>query len=329
MAERDLIEQLNQALDVMLSRTGAAPAPGDTPIAEMVRIAAGLRDFPGEEFREHLKSELADAARAMILKAREEKAMIAATYLPQGFRTVTPYMHVRGAAQFIDFLKQAFGAEEKFRYNTPEGTIMHAEILVGDSMMEMGDTDPLPMALHMYVPDADAVYRSALAAGATSERAPVDQPYGDREASVKDPFGNRWYIATHQGGSYVPEGLHTITPYLHPKGTPAVIDFLKKAFDAEVVERNESPDGTVVHAKVRIGDSMVEMGEAHGQWQPLPSVLHLYVPDADTVYQRALDAGATSKSEPRDTPYGDRSSGVTDPFGNIWYIHTHLRDVPS
>jgi PhnB protein len=83
----------------------------------------------------------------------------------------------------------------------------------------------------------------------------------------------------------------------------------------------------VHHAQVRIGDSVIGMGEAHGPYQPAPATLHLYVPDADALYDRALRAGATSIQPVAEQPYGDRSGGVTDPFGNRWFIATHIRDV--
>jgi PhnB protein len=158
---------------------------------------------------------------------------------------------------------------------------------------------------------------------------PVDQDYGDREASVKDPFGNYWYIATHRPDAEpLPEELRTVTPYLHPIGSAKLIDFMKKAFDAEELERFQDPEGTVHHAKIRIGDSAIAMGEAHGPYQPMPPALHLYVDDTDYVYKRALKAGATSISEPTDYPYGDRGANLRDPFGNVWYIATHKKDVP-
>src|SRR4029450_13306029 len=100
----------------------------------------------------------------------------------------------------------------------------------------------------------------ALAAGATSTQEPTDQPYGDREAGVKDEFGNTWYIATHKGDEprtrqHVPEGLRSVTPYLHPHGANEMIEFLKSAFDAEEAFTPRSPEGEVVHAKIRIADS--------------------------------------------------------------------------
>ncbi len=185
----------------------------------------------------------------------------------------------------------------------------------------------MPTALHLYVNDADSVYERALQAGGRSIGEPTDQPYGDREAGVKDPSGNDWYIATHKGATHVPEGLRSVTPYLHPRGAAKLIDFLKQAFGAEEAARYEGPDGTIHHAKVRIGDAMVEMGEAHGEWQPRPMAFYLYVEDTDAWYKRALQAGATSISEPADQPYGDRNAGVKDPFDNVWYIATHIKDV--
>jgi uncharacterized glyoxalase superfamily protein PhnB len=153
--------------------------------------------------------------------------------------------------------------------------------------------------------------------------APVDQPYGDREASVRDPFGNYWYIATHTAGAgHRPEGLRTVTPYLHPRGAGEFVEFLKDALGAEEVDRHEEA-GVIRHAKVRIGDSVVEMGEAHGPWQPMPTTFYLYVDDADALYERAVRAGATALQPPAPQPYGDRTGSIRDPQGNTWYLATH------
>jgi uncharacterized glyoxalase superfamily protein PhnB len=114
-------------------------------------------------------------------------------------------MHPLRAEPVITFLKRAFGAQELAKYASPDGVVHHAEIRVGDSVVEMGEPSaealakypPMPTMFYMYVPDCDAVYRRALAAGATSISEPVDQPYGDRNGTVKDAFGNTWYISTH------------------------------------------------------------------------------------------------------------------------------------
>jgi PhnB protein len=89
-----------------------------------------------------------------------------------------------------------------------------------------------------------------------------------------------------------------------------------------------SPDGVVNHAEIRVGDSVVEMGEAHGKYETMPAMFYVYVPNVEAVYQRALAAGAKSFQEPMDQPYGDRNAAVQDNFGNKWYIATHMKDMP-
>jgi PhnB protein len=164
-----------------------------------------------------------------------------------------------------------------------------------------------------------------LQAGAVSVLKPTDQPYGERSASVKDEAGNHWYIATFKGDDYKSEGAPTIQPYFHPLRGEPMINFLKNAFGASELGRYASPDGVIHHATLNIGNSHVELGEAHGDYQPMKSTFMLYVPDVDATYRRAISAGATSMSEPADQPYGDRSGGVTDVFGNQWYIATPIR----
>ncbi len=120
---------------------------------------------------------------------------------PDGYHSVTPYLVVEGAGELIDFIKRAFGAEEVMRLEAPGGQVGHAELRIGDSRVMLGDAQgthtPTRAMLHLYVDDADAVYRRALAAGATSEQEPADQFYGDRSGGVRDKWGNRWWIATH------------------------------------------------------------------------------------------------------------------------------------
>ena len=128
--------------------------------------------------------------------------------------------------------------------------------------------------------------------------------------------------------SPVPEGYHTATPYLVVKGADKTIDFLKKAFGAQpTFEPMMRPDGKVMHADLKIGNSHVMIGEASDQHPPMPAMIHLYVPNVDAVYQRAVSAGGTSVTEPKDQFYGDRGGSVKDPSGNHWYIATHIEDV--
>ena len=122
--------------------------------------------------------------------------------IPQGFRSVTPYLMVRGANKMIDFLKQAFGATEKERHTATDGSIMHATVQVGDSMIMLGeakgDCQPTSSSIYLYVPNVDATYQRALSAGGKSEMELADQFWGDRSGSIQDPAGNRWWIATHK-----------------------------------------------------------------------------------------------------------------------------------
>lgn len=126
--------------------------------------------------------------------------------------------------------------------------------------------------------------------------------------------------------SYIPEGYHTVTPYLVVNGAARLIDFLKDVFGAEETFRMED-GGTVRHAEVRIGDSVVMLSEASEQQPPMPAMIHLYVPDADATYARALQAGAESLQEPADMFWGDRAADVRDSFGNRWWIAAHVEDV--
>lgn len=250
-----------------------------------------------------------------------------ASAIPAGFLSVNPYLIVPGAGRLLEFLRAAFGAEEKFRAADADGGIRHAEAHVGDTIVEMADATaewpPMTAGLHHYVPDADAVYRRAMEAGAVSLHAPVDQSYGDREAGIRDPGGNHWYIATHTSGSgYRPEGLRDVTSYLSVQEADRFLVFLRSAFACEVAETFRAPDGTIGHARLRIGDTTLELSEARGPWGPRAVALHHYVPDCDAVYRRALAAGARSLSQPQEQSYGERNAGVVDGWGNHWYIAT-------
>jgi PhnB protein len=253
--------------------------------------------------------------------------------MPEGFHTVTPYLRAQNVNALIDFAKQTFGAEETGR--TSHHGEIHANVRLGDSMVFIGGGAPelsvtvtdRPMALHVYVEDTDAAYERGLKAGGVSLGEPVDHPYGERGAGVKDQAGNYWYIATYKGERYIPEGMHTVTPYLHPRRAEPFIQFVKRAFGGEEVAKYASPDGVIQHASVRIGDSIVEMGEAHGPYQPMETASYLYVPDVDAMYHRAVGAGGTSVTEPADQPYGDRIAVVKDSFGNQWVLATHIRDL--
>jgi PhnB protein len=266
---------------------------------------------------------------------KEEKKKPAVDPIPKGYSTLTTYLVAQDADALVDFIKKTFDAEELFRGGPGSEGGMHCEVRIGDSMLMVGGGGaglkwrgtPMPSAFHIYVADCDATYARALQAGATSIDEPADQVYGERSASVKDTAGNSWYIATYKGESYRWPGAPTLQPYLHPLRAEPVLNFVKRAFGAVELGRHATPDGVIHHTTVKIGTALMEMGEAHGSYQPMPTMFYLYVEDCDALYRRALSAGATSISEPQDQPYGDRSAGVTDPFGNKWYIATHVKDV--
>ncbi len=269
--------------------------------------------------------------RAAELNAQQAQADVddAKSSPTEKLRHLMPYVIISRADKWLEFVKDAFGAEEIFRAKSPDGkSIMHAEVKIGHSIIEVGDTNdqnpPMPTAMSLRVDDVDAIYRKGLEAGATSLQAPSNPPYGGRGASLRDPNGNHWYIFKSEPGSDVFHGFGTVTPYLHPVRAGRLIEFLQRAFGAEETYRAESPDGVVHHAQVRIGDSVIGMGDAHGIYQQMPSTLHFYVRDVDSVYQQALRAGAKSIRPPENQPYGERNAGVQDAFGNHWWIATPL-----
>jgi PhnB protein len=329
MSEHLLIDHLDELVDAIIARQDlpkiTAEDPVLTDLSALAVLGLELSQLPRESFKSNLKETLrrsaimTNAATSTGIQTPQPKTERA------GYQTITPYLTVRRAEQLIDFVKTAFGGVEVFRTTGSAGGL-HAEIAIGESKLMIGgyeNVEEIPTALHLYVPDADAVYRRALEAGGTSLEEPVDQFYGDREAGIKDPTGNVWWIATHKPGqaeTYIPEGLRAVTPFLHPIGAGKLIEFMKQAFGAEEVSREQSPEGMIHHAMMRIGDSMIEMGEAHGDAQPMPPALYMYVENLEETYERAINAGAISLQPPKDQGYGDRTAWVKDAWGNIWYL---------
>ncbi len=127
---------------------------------------------------------------------------------------------------------------------------------------------------------------------------------------------------------YRPEGFHAVTPYVMADDVEKLIEFLTAAFGAEAPEVMRSPGGRILHAQVKIGDSMLMLaGSNPPQWNAQPASFYLYVEDTDGFYHAGVAAGGTSLMEPADQFYGDRNAGVMDPSGNSWWIATHIEDV--
>ena len=314
MPERTLSERLDNAIGALL--TGATPATaGDATLSGLMEIAGRLRQMPDDGFKNWLRSNLMTTASPIESAAADFAAI----------HTITPFICVAEGARFIEFMKHTFEAEETDRHphHGPDGFV--AGIRIGDSdLIVMGGESlrgqECPAALHVYVKDCDGAYRRALDAGAVtiggSVGEPSDRPYGERSAFVSDPFGNYWFIATRPGPNYAGVGLGHVTPTLLPLSAPPLINFLKRAFGAEI-EGHYEQKGRLVHAFVHIGEAVVEMAEAEEKVRTFGFYLHTN--DVDAVYRQAMAVGAVSIVPPADQPFGDRLAIFQDPAGNRWF----------
>jgi PhnB protein len=272
-----------------------------------------LTAAPRVTFRARLRAEL------------ERGAVMATTQAAAGIHTVTPYVRVVDIEGLLAFATQVLDGREVSRTPTSMGGI-HCLVSVADSMLVLtggsaAAGQEIFAVLHVYVPDVDACYWRALDAGAESLSPPSDRFYGERNAGVKDPTGNMWYVASRPAGSVPPPNMRAVTPYIVASGALELVEFLKDAFGAEPMELFKRPDGTLMHGAVTIGDSVIELGDNAGV---PPSAFYLLVPDVDAVYDRALRAGAKGNRALTNQPHGHRSGGVTDPWGNTWYIASEL-----
>ena len=271
--------------------------------------------------------------------------------IPEGFRTVTPYLCVKDGAGAMEFYRKAFGATEALRLPMPDGRIGHAEVRIGDSFIMLSDEFPeygnrspesiggSPVIIHLYVEDVDAMASQAVAAGAKVLSAVADWEHGDRSGRLADPFGHLWIVSTHKKGKYMPEGYHTATPYLIASDASRALEFYKQAFGARELMRMAMPDGRIGHAEVQIGDSRIMLADENIMGDAVtksPTALGgstaglaLYVPDVDALFKRAVEAGAKTKRPLENQFYGDRSATIEDPFGHVWTLATHVEDVSA
>jgi uncharacterized glyoxalase superfamily protein PhnB len=334
MSEVEITEQLERAIEAGRGNPhDAAPDVLNPLIAELLEVVSELRDLPRVEFKARLREGLERKAMDTATKTARDTRQLRPAKIREGFRTVTPYLVVSDVHAEAEFLKQAFGVTGHI-YGLGSQGGFHAEYNIGGSMIMVGGGGkgsqwkgtPLPAYIHLYVEDVDAVYEHAVQAGATNLSAPAERFYGDRECGFRDPGGNQWFVATHQGESFVPAGMPNLLPSVQLIGAPKMIDFLKQAFGAEELSVHRSPDGVVRHAAIQVGTSVIEMGEAHGQWQPMPSVFMMYVEDVDAWFERASKAqGVVVKDAPKLQPHGARMGSIQDPFDNVWYIASQVQ----
>src|SRR5215813_10589749 len=264
------IEQLNKAVDRMLSRSNSRGAKVEREIEPLVRIAADLRNLPRASFKARLKSKLGGKKR--MSKVAEPVTAVRITAAPR--------LAFRDPAKAIEFYTRALGAKETFRFQVGDN-IPHAELIIGDSSIDVTGEWPeggrfsaetlgySPISISLQVPDVDAFAEHAVAEGMKLVREPKDQFYGHRDATLQDPFGYSWGVFTvkeempveemhrrmrglsegPEGGKVespaatekrpgpVPPGYHTVTPYLVAQDADTVINFVKKTFGGEEIFR--------------------------------------------------------------------------------------------
>jgi PhnB protein len=364
MANQSLSEQLDKIVDALIARPRGAVPGRETKVGAklqaLAQIATQLRDLPGEHFKARLKLDLerrTSMASKPAVATEVRQTAVPYVCVTNAAAAIGFYKSVFGATEVMRLV----GPDKKIGH--AEIRIGNSSIYLSDEFPDHGVLSPQtlggsPVKMSLSVDDVDAVAARAVAAGAKEVRPIEDQFYGERSGQFADPFGYVWNISTvkeEMSGAEmqkrmdammegspeatsqethsstvapIPPGFHTITPYLIVPGAAAMIDFVKQAFGGEELFRVNIP-GTdkIMHAQVRIGDSMLELADVTEQYPGRPCGMHLYVLDTDGLYERAIKAGATSVRTPEDTPYGDRSAIVTDAFGNSWFIATHVKDV--
>ena len=352
-AKRSQFDQVDQAIATLLAHRKASPPEVEAEIAPLLRVASELRDLPREEFVERLGSDLerktSMATTVEPIAAVHIHAAPALRFKKAG-KAIEFYKRAFGAQEVMRF-------ENEGGVGHAELMIGDAKIMLGEEWPEGGrfSAETLghtPITIELNVPDVDAFVERAVSAGAKIIVPIKDQFYGYRQGTLRDPFGYVWGVSTVKEEmpveemhrrfratqssepepelktpkvSPVPKGYRTVTPYPVAQDAPRMIDFVKQVFGAEEGFRSIGSAGGI-HAEVRIGDSMMMMGGGGPglSWrgESIPMAFHVYVPDCDATYAKALQAGAAPIDAPADRPYGERSGGVKDAAGNHWYIAT-------
>lgn len=128
---------------------------------------------------------------------------------------------------------------------------------------------------------------------------------------------------------FTPTGYTTVAPWIVTNDTGALLDFITSAFDGTELARIKVEDGSIGHAEIRVGDTTLLAFDRHPDWPVMPSLLRIYVPDPDLAIEKAVANGATVITVPANSAWGDRGGRVRDPFGNIWWVMSHVEDVPE
>jgi len=364
MAKLNPSAQLDKIVDAIMAQPHAVSFPTgprmSAPVRDLSQVAQALYGLPREDFRARLKADIErriSMASKPAAVAGVRQSVTPYLAVKGAAEAIEFYKKVFGATETMRLV----GPDARIGH--AEIRIGNSSIYLSDEYPEYGSVAPhalggSPVKINLSVPDVDAVAARAVAEGATILRPVQDQFYGERTGQFEDPFGHVWMISTtieelsavelqqrvdslmkKSSGASAPEkptppvkpireGFHTITPYLIVSNASRLIDFLKEGFGAVEKFRVARP-GTdlIMHAEVKIGDSMLELADANDEFPARLCGIHLYVLDTDALYQRALKAGATSLRTPENAPYGDRTAAVKDPSGNSWFIATHIKDV--
>lgn len=303
--------------------------------------------------------------------------------IPEGYHSVTAHLVVADMRAALEWYANVLGAQQTELMTAPDGSPMHGEMRIGDSVVMLGSENaehgmrqPAALegtcgALMVYVEDVDATFAAAIEAGATATMPVGDMFWGDRYGQVMDPYGHRWSLATHKfdaprdqmaergaawgqamaagetpptytddppASNWQPDQMHTVTPSL-VVSAPGDIDTYIAAFGAEEVSRTVTPQGTLMHAELRFGDSVVMFSQANAEmdaYMKTPSTLGgipfnvmLYVEDADAAHAQAVSAGATSIAPVQEMFWGDRWGMVSDGAGHMWSVATHVADLSA
>ena len=288
--------------------------------------------------------------------------------IPKGYHSATPRLVVRDWRAAIEFYKTAFGATD-VNISAVGESLHYAEFKIGEARVMLAADRPefggrtaeaiggTPVMIHVYVDDVDQFARKAASAGAKIARAVADAEHGDRNCTIFDPFGHRWMFATHQRNVSVEEMSRAssewkiegsdpsddasatasqATPYLCADHAIEALEFYKRGFGARETMRFVDKDSRLGHATLRFGDSAIFLSDEYPGICSSPRTLggtcvliHVYVDDADALASRAIGAGAKVLIPISDQGFGDRSGRIQDPYGHIWTISTHIKDVSA
>ncbi len=223
----------------------------------------------------------------------------------------------------MDWLERAFGFEKHLVGEEPDRGIVHAEMRLGPGVIMFGAPTP---SIYVYVPDADAVYGGARAAGAEITTEIRDTDYGARVFSCRDFEGNEWHL-----GTYLPENLPagepSIFPVLRYEDCPRAIEWLVQAFGFEKLMEVGEKDGGIAYAELALGPGVVMLGsmrnEPNNPWAATRQGIYAAVPEVDAHYERAKSAGAEIIRPIEDMDYGSREYSARDSEGNLWSFGTY------